>query len=65
MSAVRWLMHNWEERCHYLSIVMQCIRFGLMTPSQLVDIRKNPESPEFLKITQDKAVQKMIDDGMA
>ncbi|KAK9503472.1 hypothetical protein O3M35_010018 [Rhynocoris fuscipes] len=65
MSAVRWLMYRWDDRCNYMTNVMRCVRFGLMTPSQLVDIRKNPESPEFLKVTQDKFVQKLIDDGMA
>ncbi|XP_014240436.1 kelch-like protein 40b isoform X3 [Cimex lectularius] len=65
MAAVRWLKTNWDERKKHLNKIMKCVRFGLMNPVQLVDIRKNPESPEFLEITTDKNVQLMIEDGLA
>ncbi|KAL1140678.1 hypothetical protein AAG570_000608 [Ranatra chinensis] len=65
MSAIRWLMHDWKGRYEYMHTVMKCVRFGLMTPSQLIEIRKNPEIPEFKEITQDKEVQKLIEDGLA
>lgn len=65
MSAARWLLEDWNGRKQYLPQVMNCVRFGLMNPLELVDIRKNPESPEFLKITEDATIQKYIDDGLA
>ncbi|XP_014240219.1 uncharacterized protein LOC106661392 isoform X2 [Cimex lectularius] len=65
MAAIRWLKADWEDRRKDLKTVMKCVRFGLMTPSQLVNIRKNPESPEILEITKDKHVQNMIEDGLA
>ncbi|CAH1401518.1 unnamed protein product [Nezara viridula] len=65
MSAAKWLLENWDERKKHLPRVMTCVRFGLMNPPELIDIRKNPESPEFLRITEDTRIQKFIEDGMA
>ncbi|KAK6637755.1 hypothetical protein RUM44_008177 [Polyplax serrata] len=65
MSAVRWLWHDWKERKECLEQVMSCVRFGLIAPWQLVDIRRNPENPEFLEITSHPGVQQMIDNGLA
>ncbi|KAL0272916.1 UNVERIFIED_CONTAM: hypothetical protein PYX00_005730 [Menopon gallinae] len=65
MSAVRWLWHDWKERKDSLEQIMSCIRFGLIAPWQLVDIRRNPENPEFLEITSHPGVQQMIDNGLA
>ncbi|PSN38305.1 hypothetical protein C0J52_19160 [Blattella germanica] len=65
MSAVRWLMYNWEHRKKSLLEVMSCIRFGLVAPWQLVDIRRNPENPEFIEISSTSHVQQLIEDGLA
>uniref|UniRef100_A0A1B6C9Z2 BTB domain-containing protein n=1 Tax=Clastoptera arizonana TaxID=38151 RepID=A0A1B6C9Z2_9HEMI len=65
MCGVRWLMHDWDTRSQYLVSVMRCIRFGLIAPWQLVDITRNPKSEEFLIITKDPKVSKMIEDGLA
>uniref|UniRef100_A0A1B6C3K6 BTB domain-containing protein n=1 Tax=Clastoptera arizonana TaxID=38151 RepID=A0A1B6C3K6_9HEMI len=65
MSGVRWLMHDWEKRKKYLVEVMLCVRFGLIAPWQLVDIRRNPESEEFILVTNSPEVSNMIEDGLA
>jgi len=65
MSGVRWLMADWDQRKEELVTVMSCVRFGLISPWQLVDIRRNPQNKEFLTVTQHPEVSKMIDDGMA
>lgn len=65
MSAVRWLMYEWDKRNKYLIEVMRCVRFGLIAPWQLVDIRRNPESEEFLLVTKSPEVSHMIEDGLA
>lgn len=65
MAAVRWLNHNWEEREKYLLDLIGCVRFGLMTPWQLVELRKNTDSPEIQKVVNCTDVQKMIDDGLS
>lgn len=65
MSGVRWLMADWPKRSIHLVDVMHCVRFGLIAPWQLVDIRRNPESPEFIDITKDADVQRMVEDGLA
>lgn len=65
MSAVRWLLFNWEEREKYLLDVMKCVRFGLMTPWQLVELRRNSDCPEIKKVVEFPEVQKMIDDGLS
>ncbi|GLH00303.1 Beta-scruin [Gryllus bimaculatus] len=65
MSAVRWLMHDWERRKLYLCDIMKCIRFGWIAPWQLVDIRRNPENPEFMRVTSQPDVQQLIEDGLS
>ncbi|KAF7988790.1 hypothetical protein HCN44_007100 [Aphidius gifuensis] len=65
MSAVRWLMHDWNQRKQYLLEVMKCVRFGLIAPWQLVDVKRNPENPEFMEIMSYPEIQKMVDDGLA
>lgn len=65
MAGVRWLMHDWERRKSSAVEVMRCVRFGLIKPKTLVTMRRNPQSPEFLKITNISEVSKMIDDGVA
>ncbi|XP_015176367.1 PREDICTED: uncharacterized protein LOC107066343 [Polistes dominula] len=65
MSAVRWLMHDWEYRKKYMLEVLKCVRFGLIAPWQLVDVKRNPENPEFIELMSYPEVQKMVDDGLA
>ncbi|XP_011705988.1 PREDICTED: uncharacterized protein LOC105461201 isoform X2 [Wasmannia auropunctata] len=65
MSAVRWLMHDWNERKQYMLEVLKCVRFGLIAPWQLVDVKRNPENPEFMELMSYPEVQKMVDDGLA
>ncbi|XP_017788462.1 PREDICTED: LOW QUALITY PROTEIN: uncharacterized protein LOC108571007 [Habropoda laboriosa] len=65
MSAVRWLMYDWENRKQYMLDVLKCIRFGLIAPWQLVDVKRNPENPEFMELMSYPEVQKMVDDGLA
>ncbi|KAM0731128.1 Kelch-like protein 26 [Formica fusca] len=65
MSAVRWLMHDWNERKQYMLEVLKCVRFGLIAPWQLVDVKRNPENPEFMELMVYPEVQKMVDDGLA
>lgn len=64
MSAVRWLMYDWEDRKKYMLEVLRCVRFGLIAPWQLVDIKRNPENPEFIELMSYPEVQKMVDDGL-
>lgn len=61
MSAVRWLQAEWNSRKQHVVQVMQCVRFGLMSPFHLVEIR---QSAEFHEITSVPGVQKLITEGM-
>ena len=65
MSAVRWLMYDWDYREKFIAEVMGCVRFGLIAPQQLVDIRRNPENPEFVEIASSPQIQQFIEDGLA
>ncbi|KAK2583127.1 hypothetical protein KPH14_009152 [Odynerus spinipes] len=65
MSAVRWLMHDWNNRKQYMLEVLKCVRFGLIAPWQLVDVKRNPENPEFMELMSYPEIQKMVDDGLA
>ncbi|XP_050512939.1 uncharacterized protein LOC126888626 [Diabrotica virgifera virgifera] len=65
MSAVRWLKHDWANRDRYKYDLLDCVRFGNIAPWQLVDIKRNPENPDFLELAKDPRICKMIDDGLA
>lgn len=65
MSAVRWLKHDWQNRDAYKYDVLECVRFGNIAPWQLVDIKRNPENPDFMDLAKDLRICKMIDDGLA
>lgn len=65
MSAVRWLKHDIDSREQYKVAVLSCVRFGNIAPWQLVDIKRNPDNPDFRELAKDSEICKMIDDGLA
>ncbi|GBP42881.1 Kelch-like protein 17 [Eumeta japonica] len=65
MAGVRWLYGDWNSRREHVADVMRCVRFGLISPWQLVDLKRNPENAEILEIVNTPEVQEMIDDGLA
>lgn len=65
MAGVRWLHGDWSSRKRFATDVMSCVRFGLISPWQLVDIKRNPDNAEILKIVNEPDVQQMVDDGLA
>ncbi|XP_076266003.1 uncharacterized protein LOC143199792 isoform X1 [Rhynchophorus ferrugineus] len=65
MAAVRWLKYDWQNRDKYKYEVLECVRFGNVAPWQLVDIKRNPDNPEFVELAKDMRICKMIDDGLA
>ncbi|CAB3242471.1 unnamed protein product [Arctia plantaginis] len=65
MAGVRWLYGDWMTRRRFAVDVMRCVRFGLISPWQLVDIKRNPDNAEILEIVNEPEVQQMVDDGLA
>lgn len=65
MAGIRWLHADWSERQRYCVDVMRCVRFGLISPWQLVDIKRNPDNGEIVDIVNLSEVQHMVDDGLA
>ncbi|XP_050667986.1 uncharacterized protein LOC126967523 isoform X3 [Leptidea sinapis] len=65
LSGVRWLKEDWSSRKRYTVDVMRCVRFGLISPWQLVDIKRNPDNAEILEVVNEPEVQQMVDDGLA
>lgn len=65
MSAARWLDHCWPERQAHLQDVMQCVRFGLMAPWQLIEMKRNVDIKEIQRFVDSTQVQSMIDDALS
>ncbi|CAK1545255.1 unnamed protein product [Leptosia nina] len=65
MAGVRWLYGDWNTRKRFTIDVMKCVRFGLISPWQLVDIKRNPDNAEILEIVNEPQIQQMVDDGLA
>lgn len=60
--ALRWLFYDWEERSKYSLKLVECVRFGHMTQSHLLLLKRNKET-EIAEVVDD-TVTKMIDDGI-
>ncbi|KAL5287638.1 hypothetical protein ACFFRR_008500 [Megaselia abdita] len=65
MVAVRWLNFDWQNRQNLLLEIIKCVRFGLMPPWLLVDLKRNQHCNELQRILNNKDVVKMIDDGLS
>lgn len=65
MSAARWLESRWPERMAHLLTVMKCVRFGLMAPWQLVELKRNVDVKEIQRFVEAPQVQRMIDDALS
>jgi hypothetical protein len=67
-AAARWLLFDWERRRAFTVPVMSCVRFGLLTPLQLTQIRGNSgegaEIPEYVNIFSSGPVKKLLEDGL-
>jgi hypothetical protein len=60
MSAVGWLLYDWQHRNMYVNNVTACILFGHLAPWQLIDIQCNATNPEFIQVTSFTEVKKLI-----
>jgi hypothetical protein len=65
ISAVGWLVYDWQHRNMYVNNVMACIQFGHLVPCQLIGIHCNPTNPEFVQVTSCTEVKKIIKDDLA
>ncbi|GLV32430.1 uncharacterized protein CBL_00861 [Carabus blaptoides fortunei] len=65
MSAMRWLKHDWEGRNQYTVRLMSCIRFGLIAPWQLVEIKRNRANPEIMEIMNSPEITKLVEEGLS
>lgn len=65
MAATRWLDWDWPDRQRHLLAVMRCVRFGLMTPWQLVELKRNVDVREIRQFVECAEVQKMVDDALS
>ncbi|XP_069365689.1 uncharacterized protein [Maniola hyperantus] len=65
MAGIRWLYGDWASRSRHAVDMMRCVRFGLISPWQLVDIKRNPENAEILEVVNEPEIQQMVDDGLA
>jgi hypothetical protein len=66
-AAVRWLLYDWMNRKRYTVKVMSTIRFGLLSPLQLTQMRyltEDKDAPAFKRIFSFDTVKKMLEDGM-
>lgn len=66
LSALRWLYFDWESRSEYSLRLMECVRFGHMTQSQLVLLKQQNhkhQEREIRNVVND-TVRKWIDDAI-
>lgn len=66
-AAIRWLLYDWQNRKRHTIKVMSTIRFGLLTPLQLTQMRylaEDDEAPDFKKIFGFECVKKLLEEGL-
>lgn len=59
-TAARWLFHDWENRQQYLLPVINHVRFALIHPSVLINLRTDSGSQEINEIMMNSGVDKMV-----
>lgn len=64
-SGLTWLYHDWEDREKYVMDIMKCVRFVLMRPWELTELRNDNKSIEVENITKMPTVGKMIDNALS
>jgi len=65
-AAARWVLYDWDRRKDYTVDMMKTVRFGLLTPLQLTQIRHSDEAanlPNYQEIFAFPEVKKQVDDG--
>lgn len=65
MSAMRWLKYDWQNRKQYTVKLIKCIRFGLIAPWQLVEIKRNRANPEIMEIMNSPEITKLVEEGLS
>lgn len=64
-SAVRWLLHDWDERQKYLMELMQHVRFGLFQPWRIVEYRRNRSMGKLTPILDNIELQKTLESSLS
>lgn len=65
MAAARWLDALWPERMPHMVEVMKCVRFGLLAPWQLVELKRNVDVKDIEQFVEPLPVKKIIDDALS
>ena len=63
--AVRWLMHDWEQRQKHLISLMKLVRFGLLEPWRIVEFRLKSNARSLTEILNDDKVQKILESSLS
>lgn len=63
-SAMRWLFYDWSAREKDMISVIKCIRFGLIPPWQLVELKRGPRNHDIQRIMEVEEIYKMVEDGL-
>lgn len=64
-SACRWLLHDWNERKIYLVELMKHVRFGLIEPYRICELRMNKNMCKLKPILENSELQKMLEVGLS
>jgi len=64
-AGIRWLLYEWRGRHEHKVRVMSTVRFGLLSPLQLTQIRHSTQTADYEAIFRDESVDRMFQQGLA
>lgn len=64
LAVCKWIMFETEQRWQYLADLVDCIRFGLMTPEQLCCLHLSEVTENIRAITSDPHTTQKIESGI-
>ncbi|XP_017866785.1 PREDICTED: kelch repeat and BTB domain-containing protein 8-like [Drosophila arizonae] len=65
MSALRWMMYDWEERKKHKLFLMQAVRFNLMPAWYILSLKTKQKMPELAEILEEPVIQDTLDAGLS
>lgn len=65
MSALRWMMYDWEERKKHKLFLMQAVRFNLMPAWYILSLKTKQKMPELAEILEEPVIQDALNAGLS
>lgn len=64
-AVCRWMLYDWYSRKSSLRKLMKCMRFGLVEPWRIVELRMNKNQGKLKEILNDPKLQELLEQSLS